>query len=98
MSSYWDQLERLLAAEWTAEIPDAIIDKGWAPIENRDALTELLTEHDGEYAEDEHDEWNTYCKCGKWLERDSYEWPDHVSSVLENSGLLVAEEELWKDD
>lgn len=85
---YWDALERLLSEEWNKDVADKLIEKGWAPIENRAALTELMSDHDGEYSEDDN-EWDTWCICGKWLERDNYEWPDHMSSVLEDSGLLT---------
>lgn len=94
-SEYWDAMERMLAEEWATEVPDRLIGNGWAPAENRDALAELISDHDGQYAEDD-DEWNYYCICGKWLERNTYEWPDHMSSVLEDSGLLTPGEP-WRD-
>lgn len=87
-SEYWDALERLLSEERYGDVPDELIEKGWAPEQNRAALAELMGDHDGEYSEDDN-EWDTYCICGKWLERDTYEWPDHMSSVLEDSGLLT---------
>jgi hypothetical protein len=95
-AEYWDALERLLAAEWAKDVPDKLIEKGWAPEANLTALAELVADHDGQYSEDDN-EWDSYCICGKWLERDCYEWPDHFSSVLEDSGLLSPGEP-WLED
>lgn len=85
-SEYWDALERLLSEEISFTVPDRLVELGWAPAENLHALLDLMAEHDGVYCyEDDEDR----CKCGKWIEWDHYEWPDHVSSVLEDSGLLM---------
>ena len=87
-SEYWDGLQRLIAEEWPSVLVDTLIEKGWAPETSRAALVELVSDHDSEYSEDDN-EWDTYCVCGKWLERDNYEMPNHVSAVLEDSGLLT---------
>lgn len=82
---YWTPLERLLDERNT---PEDLITGGWAREENRDALVALFTEHDGVYGYDDDED---RCKCGKWIEWDHYEWPDHMSSVLEDSGLLSSD-------
>lgn len=90
MSGYWDALERELSNSFDpADAANRIITKGWAPENNRAALTELLTEHWETYIEDPDDDWDYYCQCGKWLERDNYEQPDHQSSILEDTELLA---------
>lgn len=91
-SEHWDALERMLADEISLTVPDKLIENGWAPAENRTALVDLMAEHDGVYFyEDDEDR----CKCGKWIEWDQYEWPNHMSAVLEDSGLL-APGEPWR--
>ena len=85
-SEYWDALEWLLSDEISSSVPDALIAKGWAPEENLHPLLDLMAKHDGVFCyEDDEDR----CKCGKWIEWDQYEWPDHMSAVLEDSGLLT---------
>jgi hypothetical protein len=89
VSSYWDSLEKLLAATDGAEATaDAIIQNGWAPYENRTQLIELLAEHQSTEGGDGGD-YDYYCECGKWLEWDIYDMPDHVSSLLEDADLLT---------
>ena len=86
MSTYWDALERELSnSDGPADAADRIITKGWAPEANRTELTELLADHWDTYAEDS----DYGCECGKWLERDNYEQPDHQSAILEHSQLLT---------
>jgi hypothetical protein len=83
---YWDALERMLSEEISLTVADKLIENGWAPAENQAALSALMAEHDGVYCYDDDED---RCKCGKWIEWDHYEWPDHMSSVLEDSGLLT---------
>lgn len=90
MSSYWDALERCLSNAIDPEdAANKIITNRWAPEANHGALKELLGSHWDTYIEDPDDDWNYYCQCGKWLERDYYEQPDHQSTVLEGSELLT---------
>ena len=89
MSSSGDALERLLAATDGAEATaDAIIQSGWAPPANRAQMIELLAEHQSAEGGDGGD-YDYYCECGKWLEWDIYDMPDHVSSILESANLLA---------
>lgn len=83
---YWDALERMLSEETSLSVPDKLIENGWAPAGNLATLAALMAEHDGVYCYDGDED---RCKCGKWIECNQYEWPDHVSSVLEDSGLLA---------
>jgi len=90
MSSYWDALEQLLSDTWgdgAEATTDAIIENGWAPAENRQPLIELLAEHQNSWAGD--GDYDNHCDCGKWLEYDNYEMPDHQSSLLEDTNLLT---------
>jgi hypothetical protein len=89
VSSYWDALERALSEAAGAEDATAtIISNGWAPETSRAGIKSLLDDHWGTYAEDDN-EWDYYCVCGKWLERDTYDMPDHQSSLLEDTDLLT---------
>lgn len=89
-SEYWGPLERLLS-EWTAvldpetEIPAMLVDAGLIAPENRAAVAELLVEHQYGWSESDYD---SYCKCGKWLEYDQYELENHRAAVIEDAGLL----------
>jgi len=92
MSSYWDNLERFLNEhqfEDAAVIADGLITQGWAPEVSRDGLRNFFLDHDETRVYDDDLDGDSHCKCGKWLERDDYEWPDHVSSVLEDTDLLT---------
>ena len=94
MSEYWTPLERLLAQDTAVvdpkwEIPRMLVEQHYVLPENEQAVRELLAEHRYGWSESEYDD---YCTCGKWLERDNYELPDHQSSVLEDAGLIVREE------
>ncbi|WP_305780036.1 hypothetical protein [Nocardia nova] len=68
---------RFLAA---GELADELAEAGYIITADRDAVAEAITDHDGVYVP-EGDE--PHCKCGKWLEDDEYEWPDHMGDVLE---------------
>lgn len=88
MSSYWNPLQRLLAAADNAEDQaDQIIEKGWAPEANRQALIDLLAQHQNTYIEDS--DYDYYCACGKWLEYDCYDLADHQSALLTDTDLLT---------
>ena len=90
---YWSPLERLLCDAWdvwgnpTERAADKLIERGWAPSENRAAIAELLAKHRRAWAGE--DEYTSYCDCEKWIEHDYYDMPDHQSDVLEDSGLLA---------
>jgi hypothetical protein len=87
-SEYWGPLENLLSEWGHLQAPRELVAQGWAPAENLDALTALMAEHDGVYCfEGDEDR----CKCGKWIEWDHYEWEDHASAMLRDSGLLIPE-------
>jgi hypothetical protein len=90
---YWSPLERLLCDVWgdpTERAADKLIERGWAPSENRAAIAELLMEHRD--ARGGEDDYTSYCDCGKWIEHGYYEMPDHQSKVLQDSGLLAPDE------
>lgn len=92
MSTYWDDLEKLLnehGADEPADAADAIIANGWAPEANRQAITDLLSEHWATETYDDDGDHDYHCQCGKWLEWDTYDLPDHQSSILEHTDLLT---------
>lgn len=90
---YWSPFQRFLHDVWgEKDAAGQLIEAGYAPPENRGQLAEVLSDHDNTYIEDDS-EWDFYCVCGKWLERDQYEMPDHLSSILEDSGLLLPEDQ-----
>ena len=90
-SEFWGPLQWLLSDNWTDLVPEKLIEAGWASPENRQAIAELLSDHDSQYCE-EGDSYDSYCKCGKWLEAGYFEAPDHQADILEDSGLLVSGE------
>ncbi|MFC8531903.1 hypothetical protein [Nocardia sp. NPDC057227] len=61
------------------EIAGELIGAGYVQPVDRAAVAEELAKHDGIYLEDDTE----YCECGKWLEREQYEWPDHVEDMLD---------------
>jgi hypothetical protein len=82
-SEYWSKAEALLAEHqsFTAdEIADELSEARYILPADRDAVAEAITPHDAIYVEDDVD---AHCKCGKWLESNYYEWPDHMGSVLD---------------
>jgi len=96
MSEYWTPLEQLLAQDTavvnpSVEIPRMLVAQHFVAPENESAVRELLAEHSDTYVEDDS-EYDYYCQCGKWLERDQYELPDHQSTVLDDAGLLIEEQ------
>lgn len=79
---YWNKAEKLMA-EYRhlepGEIADELVDAGYTLAANRDAVAEAITAHDTAYSREGCD---ADCKCGKWLEDNYYEWPDHLGDVL----------------
>ena len=92
-SEYWSPLEHILSQDTAVlhpetEIPDMLIRERYVAEVNRQAVTELLAQHQYGWSETDYDH---YCQCGKWLEYDHYELPDHQSAVLEDAGLILPE-------
>lgn len=80
---YWSKAERLMAEYRffsAGEIADELRDAGCILAADRDAVAEEITAHDVVFSREDFD---ADCKCGKWLEDDNYEWPDHMGSVLD---------------
>lgn len=87
----WTPMQQLISEHWGMpdDLADELIAGGYVAADNREYLAEVLGQHDECYSEGEHD---GRCKCGKWIEYGQYDMPDHLSSVLEDAGLLVAAE------
>jgi hypothetical protein len=68
---------RFLAA---GELADALAESGYILTSDRDAVAEAIIGHDAVYYDGDID---PHCKCGKWLEDDEFEWPDHMGDVLD---------------
>jgi hypothetical protein len=82
-SEYWSKAEALMAEYRfldAGEIADELADAGFILATDRNAVAEEITAHDAVYSREDFD---ADCKCGKWLEDDAYEWPDHMGSVLD---------------
>lgn len=64
------------------EIADELAGAGYILRADEQIVAEEITDHDAAalWSESEYD---SYCKCGKWLEYDEYEWPDHLGDVLD---------------
>ncbi|MFE2998686.1 hypothetical protein ACFXG4_27250 [Nocardia sp. NPDC059246] len=80
---YWDKAEALMAEYRflsAGELADELVDAGYILTANRDAVAEEIAKHDAVYCREDYD---ADCKCGKWLEDDEYEWPDHMGDVLD---------------
>lgn len=90
-SEYWDKAEWLMnehyqdGPSWRYDLVSALIDIGWVKPNDRMAVLIELAKHDQVWAREDID---ADCKCGKWLEENAYEWPDHFSTVLGDLGLL----------
>lgn len=96
MSEYWGPLQRLLAKDTAVddprvEIPRMLVQFQFVAPKNEQAVRELLAEHSDTYIEDPDDEHNYYCQCGKWLEWNQYDLPDHQAVVLDDAGLLLGD-------
>lgn len=93
-SEYWTPLEQLLSQNTAVvdpdtEIPHMLVEQHFIHPDNEQTARELLREHQYGWSETDYDE---YCTCGKWLERDQWELPDHQSAVLDDAGLILPEE------
>jgi len=80
---YWSKAERLLSESQfltPGEIADELAGAGYILTTDKAAVAEEITAHDTLYSRDDED---LDCKCGKWLEHDYYEWPDHMGDVLD---------------
>lgn len=80
---YWSKAEALMADYQgydTDLLAGALAEAGYILPADRDVVAEEITAHDGIYGRDDGD---ADCKCGKWLEYDQWEWPDHMGDVLE---------------
>lgn len=80
---YWSKAEALIAENQSLtadELADELVGESYILAADRDAVTEALGAHDAVYRRDDFD---ADCKCGKWLEDDYYEWPDHIGGVLD---------------
>lgn len=63
------------------EIADELATAGYILTADRDTVAEQIGAHDAVYP---REDFNADCKCGKWLEDNAYEWPDHMGSVLDD--------------
>jgi hypothetical protein len=82
-SEYWSKAESLLAEYQflsAAELAEELTDAGYILATDRDTVAKEITAHDTVYCREDDD---ADCKCGKWLEHNYYEWPDHLGSVLD---------------
>lgn len=82
-AEYWTKAETLMAEHQyltAGEIADELTKAGYILPADRNEVTEEIPDHDAVYRREDFD---ADCKCGKWLEDDNYEWPDHMGSVLE---------------
>lgn len=82
-SEYWSKAESLMAEYQflsAAELADELSEAGYVLAADRDTVAKEITAHDAVYSRDDDD---ADCKCGKWLEHNYYEWPDHLGSVLD---------------
>lgn len=96
MSEHWTSLEQLLSQDTavvnpSVEIPRMLVDQHYVLPADEQSARDLLAVHSDTYVEDDG-EYDYYCQCGKWLERDQYDLPDHQAAVLEDAGLIVQEE------
>ena len=63
-----------------AELADELAEAGYILAADRDMVAKEITAHDAVHCREDVD---ADCKCGKWLEDDEHEWPDHMGSVLD---------------
>lgn len=83
-SEYWSKAEALMAEYQfltPGEIADELAAAGYILAADRNTVAEEITAHDVVYSREDDD---ADCKCGKWLEHNYYEWPDHMGSVLDD--------------
>lgn len=82
-SEYWSKAESLMAEYQfldATELADELAQAGYILATDQDIVAKEITAHDTVYSREDDD---ADCKCGKWLERNYYEWPDHLGSVLD---------------
>lgn len=82
-SEYWSKAESLMAEYQfldADELADELIEAGYVLATDRDIVAKEIAAHDTVYSREDDD---ADCKCGKWLEHNYYEWPDHLGSVLD---------------
>ena len=80
---YWSKAEALLHENQfanAAEIAEELSNAGYILPADQDAVAEEIGAHDVVYRREDFD---ADCKCGKWLEDDQWEWPDHMGGVLD---------------
>lgn len=64
------------------ELADELVDEGYILATDRTVVMEEILAHDASAVRSRED-FDADCKCGKWLEDEEYEWPDHMGDVLE---------------
>lgn len=82
-SEHWTKAEVLMYERQflaPSELADELAAGGYILATDRNAVASEITSHDAVYAREDFD---ADCKCGKWLEDNQYEWPDHMGSVLD---------------
>lgn len=65
-----------------SELADELVDVGYILAADRIVAIEEILAHDASAVRSRED-FDADCKCGKWLEDDEYEWPDHMGDVLD---------------
>lgn len=84
-SEFWDEFEQFLSVDGYFTTAEDLVDAGYVLAEDAELVRAVLVNHDAVYVEDDED---PHCKCGKWLEPNYYEWPDHMYVVLDDAGLV----------
>lgn len=80
---YRSKAEELIAEHRfldAGELADELVEAGFILPGDRDTVAQEIGPHDTAYSREDFD---ADCKCGKWLEDDEYEWPDHLGDVLD---------------
>ena len=62
------------------ELAGELAEAGYILTADRDAVAAAIADHNAVYC---REDFGADCKCGKWLEDDEYEWPDHMGDVLD---------------
>lgn len=79
---YWSKAEALMDEYRflnASELADELAQAGYILRADEQTVAGTITAHDAVYSREDFD---ADCKCGKWLEDDEYEWPDHMGDVL----------------
>jgi hypothetical protein len=82
-SEHWTRAEALLYEYRFLDpggIADELVRAGFTLAADRDTVAAEIANHDAVYRREDFD---ADCKCGKWLEDNAYEWPDHMGTVLD---------------